>query len=793
MMDAAYLPLPPFRLNLRAEQLELGDAPIDLRPKAYALLYRLASHPGELLTKDRLLEAVWPGRIISEGGLSELVRELRSVLGDDARHPRFIETVHGRGYRFIGATDTARPASPRVTAPRPVGRADELATLHGCYGRAITGARQIMFVTGEPGIGKTTVVEAFRRELGALVGVQTPRVAAGQCIEQYGTREAYLPILDAISRMVRGEQDHTLLDVLRRLAPTWLVQLPSLLDGAELERLERRAVGVTRDRMLREMAEALEALTAHRPLLLIMEDVHWSDYSTLDLLTFIAQRREPARLMVMATFRPVEVYMRDHPLKLIKQDMEGRGQCQDLLLGCLSPAAVEEYLERHFSSTDGAPSMSALAPVVYRRTEGHPLFMVNVADYVASVGFGGFPDSVLNSIPNGVRQMIEKQVERLSDQEQRLLEAASAVGFEFSAASLAAALCIDDVDAVDEACVGLVRRAQFLVSRASRRWPDGSVAGVYRFTHALYQNVLYHRVAPGVARLHLRIGLREEQGWGARAAEIAAELAAHFEAGQDHVRAIDYLAIAGERATRRCAGHEAIALFKHALDLLAHIDDPTLRDQYELRLCIALGAPLIQARGYGADEVATVYTRARELHERVGEPAQLYVVLWSLWLMKVALADHAAALTYGRQLQTLEAQDRVGFPLAHYTTGCSQFWLGDFHGARTTLDRALDTYDRLTHGQMVGLYSQDARTVSLPYRGMALWILGYAEQGLEACEASVEWADALGHHSAWHSHTVSAPSCTTCGASRWRRVTAASRQAPSPVSMAFCSGSPGAR
>ena len=745
---AVVLSFPPFRLDLRAARLELGEAVLPLRPKAYDLLAYLAARPGELLTRETLLDALWPGRVVTEGGLSELVREVRRALDDDPHAPRFIETVHGRGYRFLPSAARAVEALATTIDAHdaPVGRADELSRLEGWFGLARQGQRQLVFVTGEPGIGKTTVVQALCRHLASPADHGAPRIGLGQCIEQYGAGEAYLPLLDALSRLAREDDDGSLLKVLRHHAPTWLIQLPALLNSVELEQLERRTLGATRERMLREMAEALEVLSTARPLLLVLEDLHWSDYSTLDLITFVAQRRERARLMVLATFRPVEVYSRNHPLKAIKQDLEARGQCRDLALPCLSAEAVESYLAQRFAADVRAPSAASLAPLVHRRTDGHPLFMVNVADYVASLGFADLPDSVIGSVPNSVRQMIEKQFERLDADAQRVLEVASVAGFEFSAASLAAGLDSEDIDSAEEACVALARRAQFLQARGSRRWPDGTVAAAFGFIHALYQNVVYFRVAAGRrARLHLRIGLREERAWGNRAGDIASELAAHFEAAQDHARALDYLVLAGEKAARRCAAREALELFSHARRLLAHIEDSTQRDRLELRLSIAMGVPLIQARGYASPEVAAVYSRARELHGLVGSPDQLFFVLWGLWLYEVVRGAHDAAYQLGRQLQALESGAGANFPLAHYATGCSLFWLGEFTEAVATLDRVIARYDAGTHVQQIGLYSQDPKVVSLLYRGWAEWMLGDPDQGLATCSEAAAWADNLAH------------------------------------------------
>src|SRR5262249_30638051 len=134
-----------------------------------------------------------------------------------------------------------------------------------------------------------------------------PWMSRGQCIEQYGAGEAYMPVLEALVRLCQDSEGDQLIDILSRYAPTWLVQLPTLLKAEDLEQLQSRVQGATHGRMLREMAEALEAFTAERPLILCLEDLHWSDVSTLELLSVLARRQEPARLLVLGTYRPVEM------------------------------------------------------------------------------------------------------------------------------------------------------------------------------------------------------------------------------------------------------------------------------------------------------------------------------------------------------------------------------------------------------------------------------------------------------------------------------------------------------
>jgi predicted ATPase len=151
----------------------------------------------------------------------------------------------------------------------------------------LAGQRQIAFVTGEAGIGKTALVDTFARSIATDRGL---RIGRGQCLEQYGTTEAYLPVLDAIGRL--GREQGQVVDVLRTHAPMWLLQMPSLVTASDRESLSREVFGATRERMLREMGEALEVLAADRPLVLILEDLHWSDHSTLDLISYLARQRQ---------------------------------------------------------------------------------------------------------------------------------------------------------------------------------------------------------------------------------------------------------------------------------------------------------------------------------------------------------------------------------------------------------------------------------------------------------------------------------------------------------------------
>src|SRR5262249_30625676 len=221
-----------------------------------------------------------------------------------------------------------------------VGRRAEVEAVDQCFQRAAQGARQVVLLSGEAGIGKTTVVEMVLARLGTGSGV---RIARGQCVEYFGEGEPYLPLLEALGQLCRGPRPAAVVAVLRRYAPLWLGQLLGVLSEAELEHLQRQVQGATAARMLRELAEALDVVTAEVPLVLVLEDLHWSDHATVEALAYLAQRRGSARLLVLGTYRPVEMALRPPPVRGLLQELCGRGQAVDLRLELLPPEAVTAY------------------------------------------------------------------------------------------------------------------------------------------------------------------------------------------------------------------------------------------------------------------------------------------------------------------------------------------------------------------------------------------------------------------------------------------------------------------
>ncbi|MGH7896491.1 MAG: AAA family ATPase, partial [Candidatus Binatia bacterium] len=381
----------PFRFDVAEERLWKGGELIPLRRKAFFMLRHLLEHAGSLVGKDELMDAVWPETHVGEAVLKVAMQEIRRALGDQAGKPRFVETVYRRGYRFLAPVTVngnshadrvvsrhphATPAPPRAET-RPgalIEREAELGELDRLLEQALRGERRVAFVTGEPGIGKSALVEGFLTRAAARPDVW---IAVGQCLEHHVSGEAYLPILEALGRMTREPEGARLVRLLRLHAPTWLAEMPELLAENERRELEREARAGSRERMLREITETLEALSRETPLVLVLEDLHWCDYSTLDMLASLARRRGPARLLVVGTYRPVDVIVAEHPLKAVKQELAFHRQCVEVAVGCLSESGVTEYLAQRFPDHDLPVELAGL---IYQRTDGNPLFVLNVVD-----------------------------------------------------------------------------------------------------------------------------------------------------------------------------------------------------------------------------------------------------------------------------------------------------------------------------------------------------------------------------------------------------------------------------
>ncbi len=758
MATRLHLFFPPFHLDPEERKLWRGEELITLREQNFAVLHYLAERAGTCVAKEELLTAIW-GKFPGERSLKQCIFQLRDTLGDDAQQPRFIETISRRGYRFLAPVQKRRPTpeAPLFPSPIVVGRSQELQALDAALTKARKGIRQVVFVTGEPGLGKTTLVDAF---LAQLTNDQTMWIGRGQCIEQYGQGEPYLPILEALEQFYERTGAKEFAAFLGHYAPTWLMQLPALVDGAKQEALERKVLGTTQQRMLREFLGAVEAFTdavdiQPTPVLVfILEDLHWSDHSTLDLLAALARRRQPARLLVLGTYRPQEGMVEGHPLRSLVQELQGHALCAEIAISALDEAAVNEYLERRFPlSVFPVPFPQAL----YHLTGGNPLFLVTILEDLVTRGLltradghwvlQGNVRETLTNVPESLRQFLTRQIEQLNTKERRLLEAASMVGLEFSSAAVAAAVDVDTVE-IETLCETMAQRKHFVQAAGQSEWPDGTCAACYGFRHALYQYLWRdHATVTQRQRFQQRIGERLETAYGTQAREIAAELAVHFAEGNDHRRAVRYFYQAAMNALRRSANYEASTHLTKALTELRKLPETPDRPQQELALQTALGPVLSATQGWAAHAAGQTYSRALELGQQVGNSQQLFSAVFGAWGFYTVRAEHQRAYELTEQLVHIgdELHDSGLQVEAQWASGLTLFFLGNFSPALQRLDQSIALYKRQQHHNLTLQYNQDPEVSCLSYSGMTRWYLGYPDQALQRCQAALALARKIEH------------------------------------------------
>jgi predicted ATPase len=563
-----------FRLDTANECLWRHGARIALPPRPFMVLRYLVENPARLITHDELLDALWPETYVQPQVLRTYMLDLRKVLGDDAGQPRFIQTLPKRGYCFVASVSEhdgdGRDAGvggdgSASKGRRIVGRDEELSRLRAEAKRVEGGQRRVVFVTGEAGIGKSALVDAFCQRLDAGWSV-----ARGQCVEGFGGKEEYYPVMEALGQLCAAAEGERACGVLARRAPAWL---------ATLGRQSDEGAPRTHERMPGDLCGALEQIAEKKPLMLVFEDMHWADGSTLHLLSALARRRAAARLMVVATCGPGDGAMRragEHSLKGLKQNLLMRHLCTEIALAPLSRTAVKELLARELQQESLPPGLTGF---VHQHSEGNPLFAIAILEHLIARRFlvragtngsarweptGAFEEMEAD-VPERLAQMIELEIGGLSAEEQRILGAGSAMGIAFPAWAVAAAL-EEDAAEIEEACSGLARRLHFVERGGQDELPDGTRSEFYVFVHGLYREVLYRRQAAARrATWHVRIAERLGELFAERVWAVAREMAMHFDAAGERGRAVSALRSAARCARDRQEHSDATQLLEEAL------------------------------------------------------------------------------------------------------------------------------------------------------------------------------------------------------------------------------------
>jgi len=551
-----------FALDTSNECLWHEGVQIALAKKPFSVLRYLVENSGRLITHDELLDALWPKTYVQPQVLRTYILELRKVLGDDSQHPKFIHTVPKRGYSFVAmvkeradlAFSVAKAheiPTRNVSVAELVGRDEEVLRLQQLAQLAANGQRQLLFITGGAGIGKTSLINALR-EVSNVRSLQDC-IACGHCVEGLSEKEDYYPVWEALGQY-RGSTDHE--------------------GGLARRTLEDRPG---------ELCEALEELARETLFILVIEDIQWAHASTLELISALARRGTPAKLLVIATYRPNDRSTKNY-LKSMKQDLVVRHLCTEIALRPLSKQCSRELLRRRLNQEEMPTGLDSF---IYQRSEGNPLLVLALLEHMIAERFlvrkGAKNEGrweQLNSIsememsvPNELATLIELEIDRLSPTEQKVLEAGSLMNIAFPVWAVAAAL-EESPEHIEELCDDLERR-RGLVHRAGHDdLPDGTRSDFYSFAHPLYREVLYQRQTTGRrAKGHMRIAERLRTLFAGREGNVAREIAMQCEAAGNWQSTARALCMGARYAYERSAYLESTQFLEHALRMAENMGD----------------------------------------------------------------------------------------------------------------------------------------------------------------------------------------------------------------------------
>lgn len=452
-----------------------------------------------------------------------------------------------------------------------VGRMNERAQLQRGLEAVTAGRGLLMCVTGEAGMGKTTFVENFFNEL--ISSGSSYFIARGRSSERLAGTEGYLPILEALESLLHCSADDTLTEMMKQIAPTWYVEVvPLNSDDPSDARIIRDAKAASQERLKRELGAFLNEVSRLRPLILFVDDLHWADISTVDVLAFIGSKCESMPLLIVVSYRPEELLLSENQFTQVKQTMQTRRVCQEISLEFLNLDDIVNYLALEFPEHRFPKEFAQL---IHKQTEGNPLFMVdlvlNLHDRMVidkAKDRWVLKQSVVeikSELPESIRSMIQRKIDQLTEPDRQLLIVASVQGNEFDSAVLATVLTLDPVE-VEDRLEALANVHFFIRLIREYELPDMTPALHYSFVHILYQNAFYDSLSlTRKKNLCLSVAEKLLGFYGEKKSEIASELAFLFESGRDYTRASDFFILAAQNAMRLFANHEAETLFRRAI------------------------------------------------------------------------------------------------------------------------------------------------------------------------------------------------------------------------------------
>ena len=671
-----------FSLGLVLYELATGKHPFEAGSQL-ATLHAILSQPALPLSHQRL-------------GIPTAFETLvLRMLEKDPRLRPSAADVHAVLSGLVGKA-SASPAAETVllSAGHIVGRTKQIRELRNAFESAASGRGLMVCLGGEPGLGKTTLVEDFFADLSSRGAACA--VARGLCSERLAGTEAYLPFLEALESLLHGGSADSAARIMKVTAPTWYVQLAPLTgEDSSHERTIADTKSASQERMKRELAAFLQEISRLQPLIIFFDDLHWADNSTVDLLAYIGSKIGAMRLLLITTYRTSELLAPKHPLLQVKLDMQSHGLCREIPLGFLAPEDIDAYLALEFPEHQFP---AELAAVIHAKTEGNALFMTDLvrdlrARSVLAEKQGvwtlvGSLADIQTDLPESVRSMIQRKIDRLSDMDRRLLMTAGVQGLEFDSAVIAGAMNLDAAE-VEDRLEALDRVHVFVRLLGEREFPDGSITLRCAFVHSLYQNALYSAVT-ATRRISLSSAVAQNllDHYGDQSADIAADLALLFEAARDFNRAAEYFTTAGKNATAVCANHEAIGLFERAIAIAQKSRDPS-RHARIYNAAWQLGH-VYDTQTRLAESADAFHLAAKAAVEMKDPQAQVQAMCGAAVALFLSKRMEECRQEYGRAYDIARRHNLSDLLAAVDTIhGVERLCAGDFEEAQQSYDRAL--------------------------------------------------------------------------------------------------------
>jgi adenylate cyclase len=694
--------------------------------------------------------------------ISEHHASLGEVLGRSVRTGLFCRYVADPrvpiNWRFLVA-DAKPSAEAEATAPflprsettllytladrtTFVGREAELSLLRRNLDQALRGRGRVVTIAGAPGVGKSRIAS----EAGAEASQRGFSVFTGNCYD-LDDSVPFIPFVEifeaALARAASPEifrealgEDAT---AFARLMPQLRRLFPDIPPPVQTSPDQSRRI------LFNAIAELVARRAAMKPVLLLLEDLHWADEETLSLLDHLARSLAGIPVMIIATYRDSETDV-GKPLAKTLDNLIRLHLVERISLGGLPQNAVAEMIQ----ALSGREPPQALVTVIHSHTEGNPFFIEELFQHLVERGklidangdFRAALDLSDIDVPQSLRIVIGRRLARLNQDTQKALGAAAVIGRSFTFELLEASTRADADSLLD--CLDEAERTGLISS--TLQYPEAR----FKFAHELSrQAVLAGLSVARRQRLHLNVADAIERLY-ALELEVHVDDLAHqlWQAGAsaDASRTVRYLQMAGEEAFKRSANVEAVSYFNRGLELLKTMPVTPEHVQRELSLQIGLGVPLSLTKGMSAPEVETTYNRARELCRRVGESPQLFSVVLGLRRFYFIRGEPQTALELGAQLLTLaQRQDPSLLALAHLMLGEILYALGELTQAREHLEQGIAAYDPQQERPHALVYGIDGGVGCLSYGAIILWLLGYPEQALKMSHRALPLAQELGH------------------------------------------------